>query len=128
MKTLLIVEDDEITRGMLLEMLRVNTDWRAIAVADGPMLLKTVSVIRPDLVILDIVMDYMDGLEAHRLLREHPFGADIPVLFVTANLVKAEAAHLTGAHALLEKPFHLNVLIDKVETMLASPGAGSSRV
>jgi CheY-like chemotaxis protein len=128
MKTLVIVEDDDITRGLLAEIFSVYADWRTMMVEDGSILLQIIGVIKPDLVILDIVANRTDGLEAHRLLRMHPFGAAIPVLFITSNLVKADAAHLTGAHELIEKPFHVSVILDKVESLLALTDAGHSRV
>jgi CheY-like chemotaxis protein len=97
-KTLLIVEHGATVRRMVLEMMRLHKDWRAMAVADCPKLLKSIHVFKPDLVILDIAVDHADGMETYRLLRQHPYGAAIPVLLVTAGLIKVEAAALNGGY------------------------------
>jgi CheY-like chemotaxis protein len=125
MKTLLIVEHDELTRRMLLEMLRVHDEWRLMAVADAPGLLRALSVFTPHLVILDVVADHVDGLEAYRLLREHPFSAGVPVLLVTANLVEAGVAPIAGMPAMIEMPVHRDELIQHVSAILAEKAAGS---
>jgi two-component system response regulator GlrR len=116
-KTLLILGD---TRSLVLTALRMHADWRVVTVRNWLILLKAVNVFRPDLVILDVGLDAMDGVQVYRLLREHPYGADLPVLFITAAMVSAAVPHLTGVHAVLEKPFHHDVLVQKVTELLAS--------
>jgi DNA-binding response OmpR family regulator len=128
LKTLLIVAHDDGTRDHLLEMLRVNKDWRTLVVADAAALLKAICVFIPHLVILDLAVDHADGLEAYRLLRDHPFGADVPVLFISGGIVKAEAARLTGIYASLETPVYHAVLTEHVTALLAATGSGDRRV
>jgi DNA-binding response OmpR family regulator len=121
MPVLLIVEDDEITREMLCEMLRGHEAWLVLAVADARTLLQTVDVIKPDLILLDITMYDMSGLEAYRLLREHATAASVRVIFVTANPELARRARLTGTYTIIQKPFHLYELLHHVHALLATP-------
>lgn len=121
MKTLLVVEDDDINRDMLLEVLSMHKEWRVLAVEHAAALEKVLEVVKVDLVLLDVLMFGLDGLEAYRLLRKHPLGQNVPVVFVTANKDKVMAAHLDGTYGLVEKPFHLDALVGEVNACLAFP-------
>jgi two-component system, OmpR family, response regulator len=62
---------------------------------------------RPDLVLMDVMMPGLDGPSTLRLMREHALLADIPVIFLTANVLPSEVAHLLqlGAIGVIGKPF-----------------------
>jgi DNA-binding response OmpR family regulator len=121
MPVLLIVEDDDLTRDMLCDMLRGHADWLVMAVDDGRTLLKTIETIKPDLILLDVTMYDISGLEAYHLLREHATATNVPVLFVTADPEPIRRAGLTGVYRAIQKPFHLDELLHQVHAMLATP-------
>jgi two-component system, OmpR family, response regulator len=121
MPVLLIVEDDEITREMFCEILQGHADWLITAVVDGRTMLRTLDFIKPDLILLDILLEEMDGIDAYRLLREHATAANVPVLFVTANPQLLDSADLTGNYTLIRKPFHIAELLGQVQALLATP-------
>lgn len=72
--------------------------------------------LRPDLIILDVMMPGLDGPSTYRRLRENTLIADIPVIFMTAKILPTEVAHLLrlGAIGVIGKPFDPMALGDEV--------------
>ena len=68
---ILVVDDDERVRSFLKELLE-EANYRVELVEDGPQAIKAVEVDRPDLVLLDVVMPDLGGLEVLRILRHPP--------------------------------------------------------
>jgi CheY-like chemotaxis protein len=127
LKTVVIVAHDEETSRLLWNILRVCQAWSPLMVVDGPTLLKSLNVVTPDLVILENATDYSDSLTTYRLLRAHPLGRDVPVLFVTDGLGKGEAAQLMGTHTILDKPVDQGALIQNVASMLGGSESKASQ-
>jgi DNA-binding response OmpR family regulator len=121
MPVLLIVEDDDLTRDLLCEILSLHAQWQVTAVANGHALLTTLDTLKPDLILLDVAMYGMSGTEAYRLLREHATAANVPVLFMTVDTELIKHADLPGVYTAIEKPFHLDELLQAVDTILATP-------
>ncbi len=80
---LLIVDDNPINLRLLDGMLR--DDYDISAALGGEQALKRVVATPPDLILLDVQMDGMDGYEVCRRLKEDEHTRDIPVIFVTAH-------------------------------------------
>ena len=76
----------------------------------------------PDLIILDIMMPGIDGIEACRRIRANRSTADTPVLMFSALSEEAEAAAEAGADGMLPKPFSLPSLADAVKSFFAQRG------
>jgi two-component system sensor histidine kinase/response regulator len=74
----------------------------------------------PDLILLDISMPKMDGFEVCRHLKENPVTADIPVIFITARVLKEDivVGFEAGAVDYISKPFNLSELLSRVKTHL----------
>ena len=126
----LVVDDHPVNRLLVRQALLQH--WPGCAVqesADGAQALQWLADGgRCDLVLMDMVMPVMDGIEATRRLREHPDWRHTPVLGLTANvnpqdLARFEAAGLDG---LLLKPFELAQLRAQIERLL--PGAATAAV
>ncbi len=75
---------------------------------------------RPDLIILDIMMPGIDGIEACRRIRANAATAQTPVLMFSALSEEAEVARLAGADGMLPKPFNLPALAEAVKTFFAT--------
>jgi CheY-like chemotaxis protein len=84
-------------------------------------LLETAGKIAPDLVLLDVRMPGIDGLETYRMLRQQSVTRDIPVLFVTVDIPRVKQATLPGRHGCLAKPFKLDELLEQVTALLEEP-------
>lgn len=95
----------------------------------GPECLRKVSQARPDLVLLDILMPGMDGLEVLRKLRSRPDSQNIPILIVSvdAQLERIATCFEAGANGFLIKPFDAANLYRQVRRAIARQKVGIPR-
>ena len=120
-KNILLVEDNEVNRrlaGFLLRSHGYDVREAATAVAAFEM----VNQDRPDLIVMDIQLPGIDGLEATRKLKEQPTTADIPVIAVTSYAMKGdrEKALAAGCAGYVTKPIDKNTFIQEVAAQLGS--------
>src|SRR5947207_4224908 len=110
-----IAEDDDAIQHMLGAFLG-DAGFLCLRAGNGRDALRLVRTQQPDLVILDVMMPEMDGLEAARRLKADPVCASIPILMLTAlGGVEDQVKGLeTGADDYLAKPFDMRVLVARV--------------
>jgi DNA-binding response OmpR family regulator len=123
-KHILVVDDDELMRRSLAFNLE-QANYRASTAADAESALRLARRDPPDLILLDIGLPGMDGLDALRSFREQ---ADTPVIFVTARrreLDQALGLEL-GADDYVTKPFDLNVLLARIKAVLRRTERGNA--
>jgi two-component system, OmpR family, response regulator MprA len=115
--TVLIAEDDRGLRESLLRVLRFE-GYEVEAVSDGAAVLDAVARRRPDVVVLDVMMPVLDGLDACRRLREHD--RTLPILILTARHEVADrvAGLDAGADDYLVKPFALDELLARLRALM----------
>jgi signal transduction histidine kinase len=119
-KRILIVDDERLNVNILTHMLR--EEYTIMAAINGKQALKAAtSELRPDLVLLDVMMPEMDGYEVCRQLKANPKTADIPVIFVTAlGLEQNETQGFeAGAVDYITKPIIPAVVLARIRTHLA---------
>lgn len=117
--TLLLVDDEPANLQVLRHTLQA--DYRLLFARDGQAALDRVHADRPDLVLLDVMMPGMTGYEVCTTLKQDPWTANIPVIFVTA-LADAENEHNgldIGAVDYISKPFNPSVVRARVRTHLS---------
>jgi len=119
MAKVLVAEDDRVTR-QLLESLLHTRGHVTVGVADGRSALKALREQQPDLVILDIGLPEMDGLDICEKVRQEPGGADLPIVLLTSNLEQAMRyeGFLRGADDYVSKPFDPVELLLRVDALL----------
>jgi len=112
-----IVDDDKNIREAVRDVLE-DEDLQVETFASGKKMLKELSLVRPDLIILDVWMGKEDGLEIlDRIKSEYPA---LPVLMISghATIEQAVAATKKGAVDFLEKPLSIDAILDKVRLIL----------
>jgi two-component system KDP operon response regulator KdpE len=130
-KPLVLVADDEPRITKLVSIALSEEGFRVLTASGGEEALARAEEVRPDVVLLDIVMPDLDGIEVMRQLREH---RPVPVILLTA---KGSTADKTkgldlGADDYIAKPFHPDELAARVRAVLrrtggTAPGAGVLR-
>jgi DNA-binding response OmpR family regulator len=110
-RKVLVVDDDPALRRMVERVLQFE-GLHVCTAANGAECLVAVGAESPDLVILDVNMPVMDGLEALRLLRQNPTTRDLPVIMLTARDSDHDVARgwMTGVDLYLTKPFNIEEL------------------
>ena len=119
MPRVLVVDDDP----QVLRLLRVNFELEGFDVAsaaNGEEALAEIASELPDVLVCDIMMPGIDGLEVVRRLRADPKTASLPVVMVSAKAQQADLAHGkdAGADEYVTKPFDPQDLIDAVQRLL----------
>jgi two-component system cell cycle response regulator DivK len=117
-KTILYVEDNELNRKIVRDLLK-RTKYRLIEAYDGEAAVKLGIEQRPDLILMDIQLPKISGIEATRLLRAQEATANTPIIAITSFALSGDEqkAKEAGATAYLAKPyspFDLLALIRKL--------------
>jgi CheY-like chemotaxis protein len=115
---ILLVEDDFAVRRTLAEVL-IDEGYDVDCAANGAEAVLTLgsSPVKPRVIILDLWMPYMDGLEFRALQRSLPWMADIPVIVITAGGVPLADAEGLGLTCTLRKPLNLEDLLSNIEKL-----------
>jgi DNA-binding response OmpR family regulator len=126
---ILVVEDEPSIREVVSLYLR-RAGYQVSVVGDGQAALEFLSVQRPDLVVLDLMLPKVDGLEVTRWLREK---GDIPIIMLTARREEQDriAGLEMGADDYVVKPFSPQELVSRVRAVLrraqGSPASSTER-
>ncbi len=116
MTTILVVEDDKVLRETLVYNLK-RQEYVVEAAGDGLLGLETARKIRPDLILLDLMLPGMDGIEVCRLLRQE---MSVPILILTArdDEIDRVIGLEIGADDYITKPFSMRELLARVKAHL----------
>ena len=124
MSLILIVEDNAKNLKLVRDVLQVKgyETCEAGTAEDG---LKIARERAPDLILMDIQLPGMSGIDALRALRAEPETAGIPVIAITASVMQQDRKEImrAGFDGFIEKPFNLRNFIDTVQKTLHARGA-----
>lgn len=118
--TVLIVEDDDSIREYLVSKLAAH--FNVVTATNGMEGLDKALTDKPDLVLTDVMMDGIDGLELCRKLRANPQICEVPVVMLTAKTTESQKNEgiLAGADAYVTKPFNYTHLLNRMNMLIHS--------
>lgn len=124
MNLVLIVEDNEKNMKLARDVLQVK-GYETLEAVTGEEGVRLAKERRPDLVLMDIQLPGINGIEAFRQLRADPVTAAIPVAALTASVTPNDRSEITraGFDAFLGKPIVLKEFLETVKRLLAEPRA-----
>jgi two-component system cell cycle response regulator len=116
----ILIVDDSRTNLMFEEMLLHAAGFETVAASNGKEALVSVPQVLPDLIIMDIMMPIMDGIEACRHLKANPETRHIPVVMMTAKDEdeKIEEARAAGCDDISTKPIQKQEFLNKIKALL----------
>ena len=120
-KTILLVDDSATSRLMHRTLISQKTGYEVICAGDGAQALRVIATTIPDLILMDVMMPLMDGLEVCRRIRQDERTRKVPVILLTfrtdANSVKL--GFDSGCNEYLKKPVEESQLLQLLSTYLA---------
>ena len=119
-KKKVLLVDDSSTTLMLERLILSHSPYDIITAKDGVEAVEKARVERPDLIVMDLVMPRMGGIEACRQIREHDVTRDIPVVIVTTRGEphNREAGFASGCSDFVTKPLNSVELLSKLRNFL----------
>jgi CheY-like chemotaxis protein len=130
-RTIVVGEDDRATREMIGIALSTELSAHVMLASNGQRVVELARQTHPAVIVMDVVMPEMDGIEAIRQLRADSSTAHIPVIAVSAVASRDEVMD-AGCWAFLPKPFRLDTLLQMVDDLVAvrnatPPSSGDRR-
>lgn len=118
-KKIVIVEDNPFNMELVHDILAIK-GYEIFEAVDAEQGLEVIAKILPDLILMDIQLPGMDGIEATKIIKSQEATKDIPVIAVTANAMKGDREEIIskGFDDYVSKPIELTVLTEKVKEIL----------
>jgi CheY-like chemotaxis protein len=121
MATVLLIEDDPAQRAMYRDLLYYN-GYDVLLADDARMGVPLALEAHPDIIVMDVMLPGLNGLEATRQLSRHPKTTGIPIICMSGFPVSPDSATHSGARELLAKPVDPSTLIKSIWRHLGPPG------
>ncbi|MEM8985268.1 MAG: response regulator [Pseudomonadota bacterium] len=118
-KTVLIVEDNELNMKLFHDLLEAH-GYKTLEARTGPEALALAGEHHPDLILMDIQLPEVSGLEVTQKIKENPELAEIPVVAVTAFAMKGDEERIRagGCEDYIAKPISVTSFLEKVKRYL----------
>ena len=119
MATIMVVEDNELSRDALSRRLE-RRGYRIVLAVDGEQAIKLGRNEQPDLILMDLGLPRVDGLEATRRLKADPTTGKIPIIVLSAHAMTndRDTALQAGGDDFDTKPVRFQALLEKIEVLL----------
>ena len=118
-KTILYIEDNEVNRRLVQDLLRL-TSYKLLEAVDGESGMAMARQERPDLILMDVQLPKISGIEATRTLRAEPATAKTPIIAITSFALAGDEqkAIEAGATAYMAKPYSPLDLLQLIRRLL----------
>lgn len=118
-KTILYIEDNEVNRRLVQDLLRL-TSYKLLEAVDGESGMAMARQERPDLILMDVQLPKISGIEATRTLRGEPATAKTPIIAITSFALAGDEqkAIEAGATAYMAKPYSPLDLLQLIRRLL----------
>ncbi|HON55698.1 MAG TPA: response regulator [bacterium] len=118
-KKIVITDDDVDTLELLREFLE-SENFEVFTIVNGIQLFEVIKENKPDIILLDIMMNWISGYDLCRTLKESEKFKDIPIIFISARTSETDIqlGFDSGADAYLKKPFSLKELLEKINSLI----------
>jgi two-component system, cell cycle response regulator DivK len=119
-KTILVVEDNELNMKLFHDLL-VAHGYQVLQTGEGLAAFNMARELKPDLIVMDIQLPAISGLEVTRWLKEDPLVSRIPVVAVTAFAMKGDETRIRegGCEAYIAKPISVGHFLETIRRLLA---------
>ncbi|WGV24421.1 PAS domain S-box protein [Halotia branconii] len=124
-KTILVVDDDANIRELLRQQLE-NEGYKVREAKDGVDAIHQIKIVRPDLILLDVMMPQINGFDVAAVLKNDPQTADIPIIILSIIENKERGYHI-GIDRYLTKPINTEQLLNEIGSLLYQ-GTSSKKV
>ena len=116
----MIVEDEEPIREVITDVLR-DHGFQPLPAANGAEALRVLETVRPDVVVLDLLMPVMHGWGFMESYLERTEGKPIPIVVVSVNPALPRSFNRLGVRHIVAKPFDVDALLEAVEQAVETP-------
>ena len=122
--TILVVDDEEIMRNALQRILNSH-GFRVMLAKDGVEFSHILDNTKLDLILLDVNLPGVDGVEICRVVKDNPLINHVPIIFVTARATDEdiERGRSAGCDEYVTKPFEIDYIVDIIQRTLRKVGA-----
>jgi len=126
-KTVLVVEDNELNMKLFHDLLEAS-GYNIVQTRNGLEAIDLAREHRPDLILMDIQLPEVSGLEVTKWIKEDDDLRSIPVIAITAFAMKGDEERIRqgGCEAYLSKPISVSMFLDTVKSYLGDAGKGSA--
>lgn len=120
MAVILVVEDNRMNMELVTDLLETQAH-EVMQAGSGSEMLTQLKERTPDLILMDIQLPGMDGLELTRIIRADPRTKDLPIIALTAHAMKGDEERILeqGCSGYISKPIETRVFLDTVAKFLA---------
>ena len=129
LRTLLYVEDNTANLALVEQLIARRADIRLLTAVNGSLGIELARASRPDMILMDINLPGISGIEALKILREDPATAHIPVVALSANAMQRDTKKgmEAGFFSYLTKPIKVNEFMDALDGALEFAEKNSAR-
>ncbi|KPA10251.1 multi-sensor hybrid histidine kinase [Candidatus Magnetomorum sp. HK-1] len=128
-KTTLLIVDNHAENRMLVKGFLGNYDFHIIEANDGSQAIDITNLYNPDIILTDLQMPVMDGIEMTRYMKAHDTFKKIPIIVMTATVIKEHQKNIMdeGFDAIMTKPFNQHQLVKTFMQFLPHSNSNSKR-